>query len=597
MVEDWLLAPHERDNPHTRVDAAHPDRAWTEGNAVRPWVHGRHYFAELHRRLTEMGPGDRCYFTDWRGDPDQRLTDDQGSTLTEVLVAALGRGVDVRGLLWRSHWSRLGYSAERHRALGLAVEAAGGECLRDMRVRMRGSHHQKLVVLRHRDDPARDVAYVGGIDLCHSRRDDERHEGEDQAEIRLATAYGTTPAWHDVQVEVRGPAVHDLETTFRERWEDSLPLTLHPGRRLSSWVQREDLEPDPLGEQWPAPPAPEPDPDSTEAAHPTQVVQVLRTYPCLGRRGFDFAPQGERSVREGNLKALRNAERLVYVEDQFLWSAEVGDHFAHVLRARPELRMVFVLPLVPDEEDPWHRIPQLHGRSLAMSRILEAGGDRVAVFGLSNEAGLPVYVHAKTCIVDHRWASVGSDNLNRRSWTHDSEVACAVLDTRPDARSEPGDGDGPAPPDSFARRLLRTLVAEHLDCAPEHVPEDPHALFDAMTRCADDLDAWFAGGGAPRPDDLSGVRGPTRPRDHDDRAEGLRDRLVAQVPHRAPVPGRARARRHADEDAAAVVERAVAAGARPPGRLRRLAPPRLTRAQRLWAAPVYDLVMDPDGRP
>ena len=26
--------------------------------------------------------------------------------------------------------------------------------------------NQKLVVVRHRDDPSRDVAYVGGIDLC-----------------------------------------------------------------------------------------------------------------------------------------------------------------------------------------------------------------------------------------------------------------------------------------------------------------------------------------------------------------------------------------------------------------------------------------------
>ena len=36
--------------------------------------------------------------------------------------------------------------------------------------------------------------------------------------------------WHDVQVAIQGPAVHDVETTFRERWEDSTPLTVNPGR-------------------------------------------------------------------------------------------------------------------------------------------------------------------------------------------------------------------------------------------------------------------------------------------------------------------------------------------------------------------------------
>jgi phosphatidylserine/phosphatidylglycerophosphate/cardiolipin synthase-like enzyme len=37
-----------------------------------------------------------------------------------------------------------------------------------------------------------------------------------------------------------------------------------------------------------------------------------------------------------------------------------------------------------------------------------------------------VYVHAKVCVIDDTWAAVGSDNFNRRSWTHDSEASAAV---------------------------------------------------------------------------------------------------------------------------------------------------------------------------
>jgi len=466
-LADWFLTAPERDNPHTRIDDGHPgEEAWSTGSSVRPIVHGRPYFAELHERISALGPGDRLYFADWRGDPDEQLTDDPSSTVSATLVAAAERGADVRGLLWRSHWRHFGYHSEKARYLGEDLQEAGGECLRDMRVRTFGAHHQKLVVIRYAADSGRDVAYVGGIDLCHSRRDDLAHEGDPQV-LPIAAAYGPTPAWHDVHLAIRGPAVHDVETTFRERWEDSAPLTANPARRLSSLLQREDQRPDALGEQAPPPPP----------AGPC-AVQVLRTYPRIRPIGFDFAVEGERSIALGNAKAIARAEQFVYVEDQYLWSEEVGRHFAGALRAAPDLRLAVVLPMVPDEEGV-AEVVQLYGRTLALDLILAAGGDRVAVFGLSNRAGRPIYVHSKVCIIDDRWASVGSDNLNRRSWSSDSEISCAVVD------------DGPVDEDPFPVALRRELVAEHLGVPPDEVPTDGPAIFEAMVASAAALDAWF----------------------------------------------------------------------------------------------------------
>jgi hypothetical protein len=90
-------------------------------------------------------------------------------------------------------------------------------------------------------------------------------------------------------------------------------------------------------------------------------------------------------------------------------------------------------------------------------------GGRFAVYGLENHAGTPVYVHAKVCVIDDVWASVGSDNINLRSWTHDSELSCAIVDETLDPR-EPKDpgalGDGAR---SFARNLRLQLAHEHLD--------------------------------------------------------------------------------------------------------------------------------------
>ncbi len=206
-----------------------------------------------------------------------------------------------------------------------------------MRVRMGGSHHQKFVVIRHRDDPSRDVAFVGGMDLAHNRRDDADHGGDPQPQP-LTKEYGDHPPWHDVQVAIQGPAVHDVETVFRERWEDPTPLTRHPVRRIADRLRGEDTYPDPLPEQWPAPPEAGP-----------HTVQLLRTYPDL-RMGLDypFANGGERSVARGYSKAVARAERVVYVEDQYFWGHGVTDPFEESLRRNQELRVVVVIPLVPD---------------------------------------------------------------------------------------------------------------------------------------------------------------------------------------------------------------------------------------------------------
>src|SRR4051795_4350080 len=83
VLPDLFLRPDDRENPHTGIDEHHAGGvAWSEGNRVRPVVHGRPYMAELHERVSSLGEGDLLYFVDWRGDPDQRLTDDPASTVS-----------------------------------------------------------------------------------------------------------------------------------------------------------------------------------------------------------------------------------------------------------------------------------------------------------------------------------------------------------------------------------------------------------------------------------------------------------------------------------------------------------------------------------
>jgi phosphatidylserine/phosphatidylglycerophosphate/cardiolipin synthase-like enzyme len=476
---EWFLSAQERGNPDSSLPT------WCAGNTAEPLIHGKTYFARLAAEVDSLRPGDHLFFTDWRGDPDELVTD-EGPTVAELFAGAAKRGVIVKGLLWRSHLDKFAYSEQENRSLGDEVEAAGGEVLLDQRVRRGGSHHQKVVVLRHPGRPELDVAFAGGIDLCHSRRDDERHLGDRQA-IDMSAAYGPHPPWHDVQLAVRGPVVGALDHAFRERWTDPTPLDQNgPISTAQDLLDGSDLDPDRL---------PRKPPDPPECG--TLDIQVLRTYPAM-RPPYRFAPLGERTVARGYTKAIKRARRLIYLEDQYLWSKEVAELFAQALRDNPELHLIAVVPRHPDVDGRFALPPNQVGREEAINTCTRVAPDRVHIFDLENAANTPIYVHAKVCVVDDVWCSVGSDNFNRRSWTHDSELSCAIVDREPDTRA-PADpaglGDGAR---RFARDLRITLMHEHLGADPDIV--DPADAVRAVTATAERLRDWHASGETgPRP--------------------------------------------------------------------------------------------------
>jgi phosphatidylserine/phosphatidylglycerophosphate/cardiolipin synthase-like enzyme len=395
--------------------------------------------------------------------------------------------------------------------------------LLDQRLRRFSSHHQKMFIIRHRGEPERDVAFVGGIDLCHGRRDDATHQGDPQPPP-MDPRYGDRPPWHDAALELRGPVVGDLVRTFVERWDDPHPLDRRtPHRMLVQRLARMPRHTEQLPEAFPDPPV--------AGSH---AVQVLRTY-AHKRPHYPFAPEGERSVARAYTKAFARARSLIYVEDQYLWSELVARGICDALERSAELRVIIVVPRYPDADRALSGPPSHLGQLHALRLLRDTAPERVAVYDLENARGVPIYVHAKICVVDDVWFTCGSDNFNRRSWTNDSELTCAVIDAAHDSR-EPRDlsagGDG-------ARRLARDLRlevwSEHLGLAHDDpVLLDPTAAFEIWRRRAADLDAWHA----------RGQHGP-----------------------------------------------------RPSGQIRAHEPEPVTRLQRLWAEPVYRVFFDPDGRP
>lgn len=167
VIDDWFLTAAECGNPFTRLDHRHGGRACTSGNHARVWIDGVDCFARLLEVVSAQRAGDLLLFTDWRGDADERLAPD-GPMVGELICAAARRGVLVRGLFWRSHVDFLRYSERQNREFADEVRRAGGEAILDQRGPPMGCHHQEFIIARHPGRPELDVAFVGGIDLCHT---------------------------------------------------------------------------------------------------------------------------------------------------------------------------------------------------------------------------------------------------------------------------------------------------------------------------------------------------------------------------------------------------------------------------------------------
>ena len=316
-IEDWFLTPR---SAATRLHAARlvdrQRRRRRTCTARRTSPAGRRGRPRSSRTTTSTSPTGAATPTSGSAP--------EGPTVGTLFGDAARRGVVVKGLIWRSHHDELSYSEEQNRQLSDDVSEAGGEVLLDQRVRRAGSHHQKMVVVR-RPEPrrARDVAFAGGIDLCHTRRDDAEHRGDPQA-VPMAKEYGDHPAL------ARRPA------------GAARPGRRAARRRVPRAVDRPALarhrQPDLLS-QGPAPARrPHPGPAAGAAAGPAGAgpcaVQVLRTYPAI-RPKTPYAPRGERSVARGYAKAFRRARRLIYLEDQYMWSPHIARLLADALRANP----------------------------------------------------------------------------------------------------------------------------------------------------------------------------------------------------------------------------------------------------------------------
>jgi phosphatidylserine/phosphatidylglycerophosphate/cardiolipin synthase-like enzyme len=346
----------------------------------------------------------------WCFEPTFRLSRG-GPTLRELLAETAERA-DVRVLAWAGaplplfQPSRSGVRAIKDALVkGTKIQMA-----LDARERPMHCHHEKLAVIDGK------AAYVGGIDLTSL--------GGDRLDSWEHPARGDV-GWHDASSRLAGPLIADVADHIAMRW---LEVT---GERIDH-----------------------PRDDSPQGSVRAQFV---RTIPD---GIYDALPRGDFRILEAYLRALRSAERLIYLENQFLWSPEIVSILAAKLREPPtdEFRMVLVLPAHPNNggDDTRGQLGVLvdadHDDRLLATTLYQPGHAQ------------QVYVHAKLGIVDDGWLAVGSANLNEHSLFNDTEACVITCD------------------EAVVRAARLRLWREHL--RRDDVDGEPHRVIDEIWRPA-----------------------------------------------------------------------------------------------------------------
>jgi cardiolipin synthase len=279
--------------------------------------------------------------------------DDVGRTFVDALEERARQGVKVRVL-----YDWLGTPGSRKLWTGL--RAAGGEVRAFNPPRLDSPFgwisrdHRKTIAIDA------DIGFVSG--LCVSAR-------------WLGNPKKGVEPWRDTGIEIRGPAVADLEDAFARIWA------------------------------------------TTGAPLPDEQLAHAHNAPAVGDvpvRVVATAPSMAGLFRLDQLIAALARERLWLTDAYFVGLTPYVQALCAAARDGVDVRL-----LIPGASD----IPVLSPLSRAGYRPLLESGVRVFEWKGS-------MLHAKTAVADDRWARVGSTNLNVASFWANYELDVAIEDQR-----------------------------------------------------------------------------------------------------------------------------------------------------------------------
>ena len=209
------------------------------------------------------------------------------------------------------------------------------------------------------------IAFTGGINIT----DDYSSSSLFRSRSRSRSNLG----WRDTHIQVEGPAVASLQWLFMQTWVS---------QKTDDLAARKYFPPlKPVGDK---------------------IVRVIAS-----------APDGDYEIYKAYILAMQEAKLSIHITNSyFVPDAQMIEALTKAAQRGLDVKIVF--PGISDAGLVMHA-----GRSF-YSQLLASG---VRIFELQASV-----LHAKTAVIDGYWSTVGSTNLDMRSFLHNSEVNLIALD-------------------------------------------------------------------------------------------------------------------------------------------------------------------------
>jgi cardiolipin synthase len=213
------------------------------------------------------------------------------------------------------------------------------------------------------------IAFTGGINISSTYANSSlfrRREKPQQVD-------GKKVGWRDTHVQIEGPAVAPLQWSF-----------------IDLWVQQAGGEL-PKAEYFPP-----------LTAAGDKMIRVLAGN-----------PQGDSDIYKSLVVAISEAKKSIHITSAyFVPDQQIVDALVAAAKRGVDVRLV--LPGVSD-----HSMIRYAGQAF-YDQLLAAG---VHIFELQ-----VAVLHAKTAVIDGAWSTIGSANIDRRSFIHNYELNVVIID-------------------------------------------------------------------------------------------------------------------------------------------------------------------------